>query len=150
MNEKQYMVCRSDYDGSTIWLDYQHLDGYQVKPLNRVSYSGIKVNKMILVKPSYIEKVLKKKIQRKLDMYLKFIIHLLENDDDTTPTDLRNALNDLTRYKNMVSNIYRKYLEEKYITLLLNKIALLEQEIKMKLVVLPEKEEEYDMGGKSR
>ena len=140
MNEKQYMVCRSDYDGSTIWLDYQHLDGYQVKPLNRVSYSGIKVNKMILVKPSYIEKVLKKKIQRKLDMYLKF----------TTPTDLRNALNDLTRYKNMVSNIYRKYLEEKYITLLLNKIALLEQEIKMKLVVLPEKEEEYDMGGKSR
>ena len=38
--------------------------GYNITPKNNISYDGVRVNKMIIVKPSMIEKVLKRKIIR--------------------------------------------------------------------------------------
>ena len=56
------------------------------------------------------------------------------DEDDSDPTDLRNALNDLTRYKSIIKNNYSKYLEQKYIKLLLNKISIIEGELKSRIL----------------
>ena len=40
------------------------------------------------------------------------------------------------RYRQLIKNKYRIYLEEKYYSLLLKKIALLEQELKNKIIKL--------------
>ena len=148
--EKVYTIVKEAYNGDKIYIDYTKLNGFKVTPKNHIKYEGIKVKSLVIIKPSFIEKLLKKKVKRKLDFYLQYIISLMDNDDDDS-TDLKLALNDLARYKSIVEYKYRKYLDQKYINLLLKKIAILEHEIKMKLIY--KQEDVYELEeqrGKSR
>lgn len=115
-------------------LDYRKLRGFRFMPKNNIEYDGIKVNKMIIVKPSMIEKVLKKKVKRKLDIYLKYIVALLDDDTEDDGGVLELALNDLERYRRTIINKYQLYLDKKYTKLLLKKIELLEHELKTRLL----------------
>ena len=88
-----------------------------------------------LTKPELIEKILKKKIKRKLAMYTQLIIELIESSDEDDGT-IDIVLNDLERYKRVISNNYRVYLSKKYLDLLDKKIELLENELKTKQMFL--------------
>ena len=134
MREQHYYVCKKGDDRQILYLDYDKLKGFDFQPQNNVKYDGIIVNKMVIIKPSMIEKVLRKKIKKKLDLYLKLIIKFIENDDGSSGDALREALNDLSRYKNIIEYKYRKYLDEKYLRILLKKIFLLEYELNSKLM----------------
>lgn len=129
MSEKHYYVCKKGNDRQIIYLDYDKLKGFGFSPKNNVKYDGIIVNKMVVIKPSMIEKVLRRKIKRKLDLYLKLIIKFIESDDGSNGDTLREALNDLTRYKSIIRHKYQKYLDEKYLKILLKKISILEYEL---------------------
>ena len=135
-NKEHYYVCKKDGDIQIVSLDYDRLKGFNFNPRNSVKYDGIIVNKMVIIKPSMIEKVLRRKIKRKLDLYLKLIVKFIESDDSSDSGALREALNDLTRYKNIIDHKYKKYLDEKYLKFLLKKIAILEYELNSKLIVL--------------
>ena len=53
---------------------------------NKVKHNGIKVDQMVVINSSFVERVLKKKIKRKLDLYLEYIVSLTDNDAlDTLP-----------------------------------------------------------------
>ncbi|MBE6160279.1 MAG: hypothetical protein E7157_04450 [Lactobacillales bacterium] len=150
--EKTYTIVREQNNGEKIYIDYTKFNGYKVRPRNNVKYEGVKVNSLVILKPSFIEKLLKKKVKRKLDFYLQYIISLMDNnEEDGNVGNLKLALDDLARYKSIVEYKYRKYLDQKYINLLLKKIDILEHEIKMKLIY--KQEEVYEMEetiGKSR
>lgn len=151
---KHYSIIKGKYDNGDMIIDCQKLNGYRLVPKNKVEYDGIMVNQLVIINQSFIEKVLKKKIKRKLDLYLKLIIDTLSEDDSSdVGVSLRNALNDLSRYRDIVEFKYQKYLDEKYVSLLLQKIALLEHELKQKLIYMidrPVMEEEKSVGGRSR
>jgi len=136
MNEKHYYIYKKGNTSEIIYLDYNKLKGFGFSPQNNVKYDGIVVNKMVIIKPSMIEKVLKRKIKRKLDLYLKLIVKFIESEDSSDSSTIREALNDLSKYQNIVKYKYRKYLDEKYLKILLKKIAILEYELKSKLFVL--------------
>ena len=142
MSEKHYYVCKKGNDREIVCMDIDKLKGYGFSPKNNVKYDGIVVNKMVIIKPSMIEKVLRRKIKKKLDLYLKLIIKFIESDDSSTGDALREALNDLTRYKNIIEYKYKKYLDENYLRILLKKIALLEYELNSRLINVNEYEEE--------
>ena len=144
MREQHYYVCKKGNDRQLIYLDYDKLKGFGFSPKNNVKYDGIVVNKMVIIKPSMIEKVLKRKIKRKLDLYLKLIIRFIESEDSDNGETLREALNDLTRYKNIIDYKYKKYLDEKYLKILLKKIAILEYELNNKLLSIGEYEYEEE------
>ena len=144
MSEKHYYICKKGNDRQIIYLDYDKLKGFGFSPKNNVKYEGIIVNKMVIIKPSMIEKVLRKKIKRKLDLYLKLIIRFIESDDSSDGSALREALNDLTRYKSIIKNKYQKYLDEKYLRILLKKITLLEYELSSKIINLESYEYEEE------
>ena len=57
LNEKNSNVTLINYEKN----------GFNIKPLNKINYPGIKVNSMIIVNQSFIEKILKKKIKKKLN-----------------------------------------------------------------------------------
>ena len=61
----------------------------------------------------------------------------MDGDDDDSA--FRIALNDLTRYREIVESKYRKYMDDKYISLLLKKIDLLEHEMKSKIIYKEQK-----------
>lgn len=135
MREKYYYINKNNSSKEIIYLDYDKLKGFNFSPKNNIKYDGIVVNKMVIIKPSMIEKVLKRKIKKKLDLYLNLIIRFIESDDSDSSDTIREALNDLTRYKSIIANKYRKYLDEKYLKLLIKKIALLEYELNSKLLI---------------
>lgn len=138
-NVNRYVLCKNNNNKELVYLNYNLSEGFKFKPKNKVKYNGVKVNEMVIINPSFVEKVLKRKIKHKLDLYLQFLIKLLE-EDNTDPTNLRHALNDLERYRRTIINKYRAYLDKKYVDLLLKKIDVLEREIKEKLFLCMQKE----------
>ena len=134
MSERHYYINKKNPNKEIIYLDFDKLKGFDFSPKNNVKYDGIVVNKMVIIKPSMIEKVLKRKIKKKLDLYLKLIIKFIESSDSDNGESIREALNDLTRYKSIVAYKYKKYLDEKYLRLLIKKISLLEYELNSKLI----------------
>lgn len=132
MNSNYILVKKSDKN-ETVYINFSSAKGYEFKPKNLVKYPGVKVNSLILIKPSFVEKILKKKIKRKLNLYLQYFIDAIdENADDDT--NLLIVLDDLEKFKRILSNKYKAYLDEKYMKLLNRKIALLENEMKNKIV----------------
>lgn len=136
MGEKHYYVCKKGNEREILYLDINKLKGFNFNPKNNVKYDGIIVNKMVIIKPSMIEKVLKRKIKNKLDLYLKLIINFIESEDGASDDALREALNDLSKYKSIVQYKYKKYLDEKYLKLLMRKIEVLEYELNSKLTYI--------------
>lgn len=137
MNNKHYYLDMRNIHGEIVYLDYNKFDGFKITPKNQISYDGVVVNKLILIKPSFIEKVLKKKINRKLKSYLEYFMHILETideEDDGTLLDI--ALNDLDRYRRTIYNTYQKYLDEKYAKALLAEIKEIEKELRIKQAYL--------------
>lgn len=134
MKEK-YLLTKEKKE-MEVSIDYKKMRGFQVKPKNTIPYDGVTVNKMLLIKPSFIEKVLKRKIKRKLDCYLQFIIKILEDADDDDSGAIDIALNDLTRYRKTIENNYRVFLDKLYYDLLMKKIKVIENELKMKQMYL--------------
>lgn len=140
-----YSIVKNRFKGK-FTINYDNFDGFKVKPRNKVKHDGITVNSLTVTNHDFIDKVLKRKTKKKLDLYLKYIISIIEDESSTDPTGVRIALDDLERYKSIIDYHYRKYLDEKYVRLLLKKIELLERELKMKIVKLEyyntEKEEQ--------
>lgn len=130
--KRHYKIIKNKYDRKKISLDEKKLVGFSVKPRNNVYYSGVEVNRMMLVNRNFIQTVLKKKIKRKLDLYLQYIVDIMNDSDEDSGTTIRFALNDLEKYRSIIENNYKKYLEQKYIEQLLKKIRLIEHELRVK------------------
>lgn len=127
--------AKNKYEGKIISVDTKKKKGYKVKPKNKVKYDGVVVNEMFVIKPSFVEKIIKRKVGVKLDSYLQYIIKMLEDEScDASSTNV--VLSDLNRYKEMINNNYKQYLDKKYVELLLKKVELLEFELKKKLMEL--------------
>lgn len=136
---KGYYLSRQPKTGEIIYVNYDKYKGYNITPKNNIKYDGIRVNKMIIVKPSMIEKVLKRKIKNRLDLYLKTIVELMEENDSNNGSGIREALNELTRFKNIIKYKYEKHLEEEYVLLLNKKIEIIEYELKKKIITKEER-----------
>ena len=149
MSEKHYFILKKGFTGEILCLN-NNVKGFNFNPKNNVKYDGIIVNKMVIIKPSMIENILRKKIKRKLDLYLKLIIKFIESDDSSDGEALREALNDLEKFKGIINYKYKKYLDEKYLKILLKKIALLEYELNTKCLVLENKYYEEKTTHRSR
>lgn len=147
---ENYINRKSEYNGKKVNL--KKIDGLEIKPRNKIKYDAVEVNSMVIVNQKYIEKLLRKKTKRKLEYFLRYIVALIDGEDDATdPSNLGLALDDLAHYKSIIEYKYRKFLDEKYINLLLQKIEMLEHEIKVKMAYMTmypaEKEQEK---GKAR
>lgn len=120
--------------------------GFKVTPKNKINYDGVEVNKLLILKKLFISNLLKKKIKRKLNLYLDLIIDITDCEDSSNASDsFRESLNELSRFKDIVKFKYKKYLDAKYIKLLLKKIELMEYELKEKYVdSYYENEETYE------
>ena len=119
--------------------------GFCIKPKNSFAYDGIEVNQLLILKKRFIANLLKKKIKRKLDLYLDLII---DADDSSSSDSFRGHLDEISRFEDIIKYKYKKYLDKKYTNLLLKKIELLEFELKEKLTdnySISEEEKEYNV-----
>ncbi len=140
-----YFITKQGYEGDVVYFDFHQLeDGFNVTPKNQLQYDGIIVSKLIIIKDSLIQKVLRRKIQKKFELYLNYIVDLLEDDSDSAPSGLNEILGELSRYKDVLRYRYQKYLGDKYVELMNKKIDVLEYELKLKAMDYAPKQNIYD------
>ncbi len=134
MENVKYLLVK-DKKEESLETDLKKISGFVFNPQNNIKYDGILVDEVKLAKPEFVEKILKKKIKRKLSLYTQLIIELIDSSDEDDGT-IDIVLNDLERYKRVINNNYKAYLSKKYLDLLLKKIDLLQNELKTKQVFL--------------
>lgn len=123
----KYLISKAKYNNEVIYLDIDKIKGYTVTPKNNLKYDGIKIQEMVIIKPSLIEKIIKRKIKMHLDYYIKLILE--DSDDDST----REALGSLERYRMLINEKYILFLDSKYLKLLNKKIDILSRELSCKI-----------------
>lgn len=131
---KKYNLSEKKIKKIKVDLNSVSIDGYRIKPRNKMVYDGIVVKSMTIINKELIEQLLKRKIKKKLDNYLQFLISVLD-EEDTDPGHLMFALNDLERYRRTIMNNYRVYLDKKYLKILMDKMDLIEQELRSKIKI---------------
>ena len=134
-SNQYYCIAKKGKMGDIVYFDYEKLSiGYDIKPRNSFNYDGVKVNKLIIIKQTFIEKLLRRKIKKKLELYIKYVIDLLDADEEPRDGVFSEVLNDLSRYKDILEFKYKKYLNAQYVELMIKKINLLEYELKLKML----------------
>ena len=152
--ERKFLVVKTKDSKEIKYFEYDKISGYNIKPNPRLKFQdAINVNKMILINPSLIEKMVDRKIKRKFDYLINLLSIVYENDDDTGE-GLKLALNEAEKFRMELCNKYKKYVNEEKYDLLLKKIAILEDELYLRLQYMINKvnEQDYDnvTEGKSR
>ncbi len=103
----------------------------------------IGINKVILVKPSFVEAIAKKNINKKMDVLLKQISIVL--NDETDDEGANYVLGEIDRLEDIMLKNYKDYLTDEYINLLKNKLKILKDEINLKKMMKIETVE-YERG----
>lgn len=144
MRREYYVFIKEPNYKEIVYIDYESLGGYEVMPRNKVKYDGIIVNKLIIINPSFSQKIFIKKSKKQLEKYLQYLINISNSEDDADPNDVYYALDSLVRYKSIVRNKYRLYLDKKYYQLFLQKLEIIENELQKKYNYL--KRDELNIG----
>ena len=105
------------------------LDGMEVKPKNEVKNQTIKAGKVVLVDGELKEEYIRKRLSKKIDKIINFMLRIL-NEDDTGEDDAGMVLDELNRLKGIMINKYRKDMKESEYKSMLAKIILIEDEFK--------------------
>ena len=125
---KRFVVKKDSKTDVITYMEYEKLKGLKMKPKRNVRFEDmISVNEVVVINPSLIEKLIDKKCSRTFSKIVKMMSLVSDDEDDDTGYML--ILNEIERFKNLIINKYRSYMEEKEYIILLKKIELLEQEV---------------------
>lgn len=128
--KKGYLLTKDKISKEIAYLEYDKIDGLDINPRNDAKREDvISVRKMILIKPSFINKVLKLKIDKKIK---HFIEKLTSIDDDSSDTDIQRFIDEVELYKITQLNYYLKFLGLAYQDLTLKKLQLILNELKIR------------------
>ena len=152
--EQRFLVVKNKDSKDIKYFEYDKISGYNIKPNPKLKFQdAINVNRMILINPSLIEKMVDKKIKRRFDYLIKVLSIVYENDDESGD-GLQLALDEAEKFRNELCNKYKQYLKEEKFELLLKKIAILEDELYLRMQYIMNREylNEYEekKEGKSR
>ena len=149
MENKRFVVKKDAKTDVITYMEYEKLKGFSVKPKSDVSFEDmINVNEMILINPSLIEKLISKKCTKSFDKILK-MLSIVSDDEDDEDSGYLLILDEIARFKNLLVNKYKFYMEEKAYELNIKKLELLEQEIEHRRQALIETLDNEIRKGKS-
>jgi hypothetical protein len=149
MKNQKFFIIKNKNSEEIAYYEYDETTGYNIKPKNNSKIEDcINVNKMIIINPSLIQKVIAKKIKRRFDVLLNFLSDMYEDEEDN-PEGLMQALTEIERIRSELINNNREYIDEKELDLIDKKLAILENEAKLRLFMYKE-EKTNNKEGKSR
>ena len=151
MSNVHYLVVKEKNKKTINYFEYDKLAGFNMTSKNKniKLKDAINVNKMIIINPSFIEKLINKKINLKIKKLIDLLANIYNDGDDEDPAGtLMIALNEVERFKRQMINKYEEYMTKEQIKLLEKKIAILEQQVTMQAYYINENrtriEEEYE------
>lgn len=137
-----FYVEKSNITDETVYIEYTRdkEKEYNITPKAKVM-DGITVNKIVFVSPTLTEKLIKIKINKKIDYLLTILKTIDENPDDTDPSEIRKSLVDAERLKLTLITTYVKYLGNTYQGLSLKKINIIVKELRTRLYMAQRKQQ---------
>ena len=102
-------------------------DAYDFTPKKKDKFN---VNKVMLVEPSFISKIAKKNLQKKLNTLLKQIQIVL--DDETDDEGAGYVLGEIERMQALIITTYAKNIDNEYLSLIMLKLDALKNEVAIK------------------
>ncbi len=153
-----YFVSKDTNSGEIVYIEYDK-KGYKVTPKVKKE-DAILVNKVVFVSPVLTEKLIKKKIDRKIDKLL-FELNAIDIDDsdDGNTEHIRDMVKEAERLRFNIINNYKKYVGNTYSRLILEKIKIIIDGYMAKFYLLKEKDHrvlfnreynDYDKKGRGR
>ena len=128
-----YLIVKNKDSRRCINSSFKVLSGYKVIPKKPVIIDNmIKVNQMNVIDPDLIEKLLCKKIEKKIEMLIFKIVNIMDSDDDG---DAQKALTEAERIKYILVNEYSKFLDEEYIKKTTRKLQIIVNELKVRMML---------------
>lgn len=143
MDKKSYIISKSDNLSEVVYFEYDKVDGYRVNPKAKREDS-IEVSKIIFVNDSMSEKIIRKKIDKKI-AYLLSKLKLIEEDSDPDEGTIKKSLMDAEKLKLLIINNYVKYLGNTYQSLTLKKIQIIINQLRYKLYTIRDMEREHNL-----
>ena len=129
--------------GESVYFEYDKVDGYQVTP-KATKKDAIEVSKIIFVNDSMSEKIIRKKIDKKI-AYLLAQLKVIEEDDNPDEGGIKRNLMDAEKLKLQIINNYVKYLGNTYQSLTLKKIQIIINQLRFKLYTIRDIERENNI-----
>ena len=130
MNKNSYHISKTKKEKEAVNLEFDKLKGYKVNP-KVCEKDAIEVNKITFVDDDLAERIIRKKIDSKIN-YLLYKLKLY-NDEGTDSGAIKKSLMDAEKLRVQLINKYVKYLGNTYAGLTLKKIELIIDELSYKL-----------------
>lgn len=147
----KFLIVKEKNSKATKYFDSNNLNGYNLTTKKNVHFSdAIDINRVIIVNPAFIDKVATKKINSKFNKLVNMMQIVCEvGDEDESGEGYRIALDEANKLKMELLNKYRNYISEQKLELMIKKIEILEDELKLRLDLLLNKtlmQEELNKG----
>ncbi len=128
-----YLIVRNEEVKGLDSFNYNNF-GYEFKPLHR-NDNFLRVSRINVLSSTMIDHILSVKFD---SLFKKIYCHVISvvGDDDSTDGDVALVLDEIARLKNIVLNKYDRFLSKKKKEFLLKKIQLLENEAKVKEIMV--------------
>lgn len=128
--EKNYYLHKNNKTGEIVYLEYEKIKGYPITPKTKIE-DAIEVNKIILVNPSFKEKLIRKKVEIKI----RYLVNLLEKMDEegTDEGTIKKTIIESEKLRMNILNRYIKYLGNTYGSYSIKKINLIVNQLKIRL-----------------
>jgi len=147
---QRFLVVKTKDTKEIKYMEYDKIDGYRINPKNNIKFQdAINVKSMILINPTLIEKMVDIKARKRFN-YLINLLAIIYEEDDETGEGLRIAHNEAEKFRTEIINKYRKYISQEKLELLENKIAILEDELNLRMEYLLQANQNMEKEGKSR
>ena len=138
MDKRSYSISRDEKSSENVYFEYDKVDGYQVNPKVKKKDS-IEVSKIVFVNDSMSEKIIRRKIDKKIESLLLDLKKIEESDGDDED-GICKSLMDAEKLKVQIINNYIKYLGHTYGSLTLKKIQIIVNQLRYKLYIIKDME----------
>lgn len=128
---KRFVVKKDAKTDVISYVEYDKLKGYTLKPKEKKDIDElINVNKIVIINPSLIEKLINKKCKKTLEKIIKMISFL---DDDNDGANAVLVIDMIDHFRALILEKYQEYMSPKEVKMLLKKLDILMSEAKLRL-----------------
>ncbi len=131
-SERKFVVKKDAKTDVITYMEYEKLKGFNVKPKDNFNFEDmINVNEMIIINPTLIEKLIDKKCKRTLEKLI-MMLSIIDEDDSDDSSNVDIVLDELERFKTLVTNKYEEFMEKEEYKMLLKKIDIIKKELELR------------------
>ena len=143
MDKRSYSISRDEKTSESVYFEYDKIDGYVINP--KVQKKDlIEVSKIVFVNDSMSEKLIRKKIDKKI-AYLLLQLKLIEENGNQDEGGIKRSLMDAEKLRLQIINNYVKYLGHTYQSLTLKKIQIIINQLRFKLYMIRDMERDRNV-----